>query len=64
MIDSGASSSCISKTFADTIGVSHLMDTNFQGRAVGVGSAAILGAIHDCHMKIGSDKITENIFVL
>merc|ERR1711976_902498 len=45
-IDTGAQSTIMSKDFAESLGITKLIDTRYQGKAVGVGSCTILGKIH------------------
>ena len=39
---------------AQVCGIAHLIDTRFEGQAVGVGTGIILGRIHLVEMKIGT----------
>lgn len=45
-VDSGAQSTIMSATAAEKCGLLHLLDTRFEGTAVGVGTGKILGRIH------------------
>ncbi|GAU93255.1 hypothetical protein RvY_05221 [Ramazzottius varieornatus] len=63
-VDSGAQVSIISKEFAELCNVGHLIDTRFQGVAVGVGTQNIVGKIHACQMSIGGAFFTVSFNVL
>jgi len=51
-VDSGAQSTIMSSACAERCGLLHLLDTRFEGTAVGVGTGKILGRIHVAEMKI------------
>lgn len=42
----------MTSVFAEKCGLAHLIDTRFQGVAVGVGSSKIIGRIHAAPMKV------------
>lgn len=52
-VDSGAQMTIMSKNCAQKCGIFHLLDTRFQGLAVGVGTGKILGRIHIVQLQIG-----------
>mmetsp|Transcript_868 Transcript_868/g.1325 ORF Transcript_868/g.1325 Transcript_868/m.1325 type:complete len:416 (+) Transcript_868:68-1315(+) len=52
-VDSGAQTTIMSKRCAEKCGVFHLVDTRFEGTAVGVGTGKILGRIHIVQLQIG-----------
>lgn len=54
-VDSGAQTTLISYDFAVRIGVDHLIDSKFSGKAAGVGSGNILGIIHAIKVKLGDE---------
>eukprot|EP00591_Stephanopyxis_turris_P007299 CAMPEP_0195525842 /NCGR_PEP_ID=MMETSP0794_2-20130614/26498_1 /TAXON_ID=515487 /ORGANISM="Stephanopyxis turris, Strain CCMP 815" /LENGTH=480 /DNA_ID=CAMNT_0040656389 /DNA_START=51 /DNA_END=1493 /DNA_ORIENTATION=+ len=51
-VDSGAQNTIMSSDCADKCGLLHLLDTRFEGVAVGVGTGKILGRIHVAPLKI------------
>ena len=63
-VDSGAQVSIISKEFAELCHIAHLIDTRFQGMAIGVGTQNIVGKIHACQMSIGGAFFTVSFNVL
>lgn len=63
-IDSGAQMSIMSRECAERCNLLRLMDTRFQGMALGVGSAKIVGRIHLTTMQIGQSHFPITITVL
>jgi len=51
-VDSGAQSTIMSSKCAERCGLLHLLDTRFEGTAVGVGTGKILGRVHMAEMKV------------
>ncbi|RLV94811.1 DNA damage-inducible protein 1 [Spathaspora sp. JA1] len=56
LVDSGAGMTTISEEIAEKVGITRLIDTRFQGQAVGVGSQKIKGKIHNVAISIGDDS--------
>lgn len=52
-VDSGAQSTIMSKKIAKVCGILDLLDTRFQGVAVGVGTGKILGRCHIVQLQLG-----------
>jgi len=63
-IDSGAQMTIMSKPLAKKCGLLRLMDERWKGKAVGVGSAPILGRIHLTQLKFGSMYLQTSISIL
>lgn len=63
-VDSGAQSTIISQDCAERCGIMNLLDTRFQGTAVGVGISKILGRIHVADMEIGGTILPCSFTVL
>ncbi len=51
-VDSGAQSTIMSSRCAEKCELLHLLDTRFEGVAVGVGTGKILGRVHIADMKV------------
>ena len=51
-VDSGAQSTIMSSACAERCGLLHLLDTRFEGVAVGVGTGKILGRVHIAEMTV------------
>lgn len=63
-IDSGAQMSIMGRTTAEKCGLLRLMDTRFQGKAVGVGTGKILGRVHMAPVEIQGHHIPMSISVM
>jgi len=63
-VDSGAQTTIMSKNCAERCNLLRLMDTRFQGLAVGVGSAKILGRIHLAPATAAGQSFPISITVL
>ena len=63
-IDSGAQSTIMSAACAEKCGLSKLIDSRFKGTAIGVGTAQILGRIHEAPVEIGGNFITCSFTIL
>ena len=63
-VDSGAQSTIMSKYLCEQCGISHLIDTRFEGVAKGVGTGKILGRIHIVSLKIGDSFFPCTVTVM
>lgn len=63
-VDSGAQQTIMSSTFAEKLGVLHLVDKRFHGVAVGVGTGKILGRIHIVDLNIDGNLFPCSITVM
>lgn len=63
-VDSGAQSTIMSSKCAEECGLLHLLDTRFEGTAVGVGTGKILGRIHIAQMKVNGHYFPCSITVM
>mmetsp|Transcript_25677 Transcript_25677/g.36224 ORF Transcript_25677/g.36224 Transcript_25677/m.36224 type:complete len:478 (-) Transcript_25677:109-1542(-) len=63
-VDSGAQNTIMSKRCAKECGVDHLIDTRFEGTAVGVGTGKILGRIHIVSLQIQQYHFPVSVTVM
>jgi len=63
-VDSGAQNTIMSSACAERCELLHLLDTRFEGTAVGVGTGKILGRIHITPLKIGGHYFPCSITVM
>ena len=63
-VDSGAQSTIMSKSCADRCNVTRLIDSRWEGVALGVGTQKIVGRIHLCQLQIGNDFLPSSFSVL
>jgi DNA damage-inducible protein 1 len=56
-VDSGAQTTLMSPSCAEKCGVSHLIDDRFSGIAHGIGTAKILGKVHQAKIQVGDAEL-------
>lgn len=64
LVDTGAQMTIMSVDIAHNCGLYNLIDTDYQGQAVGVGTSKIIGVIHCAQIKIQDKFIMAKISVI
>mmetsp|Transcript_62729 Transcript_62729/g.149658 ORF Transcript_62729/g.149658 Transcript_62729/m.149658 type:complete len:281 (-) Transcript_62729:113-955(-) len=64
LVDTGASTSVISKSLVDTLGLQSKLDARYQGMAAGIGTARIVGSLRDVQVKLGHVEFFLDFTVL
>lgn len=63
-VDTGAQKSIIGPKVAERCGITNLIDSRFQGVAVGVGQSKIIGSLHYIPVKIGMHFLPCSLYVV
>lgn len=63
-VDSGAQSTIMSSQSAERCGLLHLLDTRFEGVAVGVGTGKILGRVHVVSIRVSGHFFPCSITIM
>ena len=64
LVDTGAQMTIMSVDIAHKCGLYHLIDTNYKGKAIGVGESNIIGVVHCAQIKVGNNHIMAKITVI